>query len=177
MSSAAELARPAAACGVRSAAGMLALQRTAGNAAAVRALGLQRRPRSRLLQRAPLHRVMPTGHNLFYGQNNQHGYTVKPAVNHGIPEGYHVTIYPALTSAQSVAAFSGSKLGELPDYQSIQFTRFNVTSENTRRAHYYFDDQGNVVWARRRRRRRSRTLTGTTPSRRRWRSTRPPVWG
>jgi hypothetical protein len=129
--------------GARSAAAVLALQRAAGNAATLRALGLQRR----LLQRAPVHRVMPLEHNFFYGQNKEHGYTVKPAINRGIPAGYHVTIYPALSLSQSIAALSGDPLGMLPDYGLIEFTRFNVTREDNRRAHYYFDDQGHVVWA------------------------------
>ena len=142
-SHAAPLVPAATVRGAHSAAAVLALQRAAGNAATLRALGLQRR----LLQRAPVHRVMPLQHNFFFGQNDQHGYTVKPAVNRGIPAGYHVTIYPALSRPQSIAALSGHPLGSLPDYAQIEFTRFNVTREDNRRAHYYFDDQGNVVWA------------------------------
>jgi hypothetical protein len=136
------LAEGVAAARGRSPAAVLALQRAAGNAATMRALGLQRRPARRLLQRAPVHLVLGLEPRYFYGLNNLNGVSLFG----GMPAGYHVTIYPELNEVQKFAGLAEVQIDRLPDHRSIQFREFNVTGPT--RAHYYFDDQGKVVWKR-----------------------------
>ena len=121
---------------------MLALQRVAGNAATMRALGLHRRPVERILQRAPVHLVLGLAPSYFFGRNSLNGVSLYG----GMPDGYHVTIYPDLSDAQKSAGLAELRLDRLPDYRSIQFTLFNVTGPSG--THYYFTDRGNVQWMR-----------------------------
>jgi hypothetical protein len=116
---------------------ILALQQSAGNASVTRMLRASRP----LLARAKLLDAIGTTEprGWFFGENTQHGW----GINDGMPEGWHVTIYPDLVDLQSHLPFSkATPVWTIPGADAIQFSRFNVTAPN--KTHFYFHATGSV---------------------------------
>lgn len=101
---------------------------------------------SAVVQRAPLVKVVsPKTVGMLLAKDDDalnRPYVVR---RQGLPEGYHATIFPVLTEEQ-IQIFISKGLGEIPDHDKIEFKEFNITEDSDRRYHFYFTDDGKIIW-------------------------------
>jgi hypothetical protein len=89
---------------------------------------------------------MPNHYSFSYGvQAQEPQFALR---GNGVPGGVHVTFTfksGDVTPEQYEAMIRGDKLQDIPDFSSINFTRFNVTEEENRK-HFYFSEDGKIIW-------------------------------
>jgi hypothetical protein len=92
-------------------------------------------------QMYPAKAVMNPAHNFYIATDKRPGYTPPRFKKNG----HHISFFPDFTEVQIGEILEDRPLGQLSQFDQIEFYEFNVTRESDRK-HFFFATNGRVLW-------------------------------